>query len=110
MRWIAPALLILILALATGLRLRGVHFGLPALNDPDEPLFMMTAFDMLRNRSLNPGWFGHPGTITLYCLALICLAVGVFGVLTGRTNLPAPSMPIPRSCSCLPVCLLSCAE
>ena len=84
MRWIAPALLILILALATGLRLRGVHFGLPALNDPDEPLFMMTAFDMLRNRSLNPGWFGHPGTITLYCLALICLAVGVFGVLTGR--------------------------
>ena len=83
-RWIAPVLLLLILALAAGLRLRGVGFGLPALNDPDEPLFMMTAFDMLRNKSLNPGWFGHPGTVTLYCLALICLAVGAFGTLTGR--------------------------
>ncbi|WP_261390692.1 glycosyltransferase family 39 protein [Caenibius sp. WL] len=83
-RWIAPALLLAILALAAALRLHGIAFGLPALNDPDEPLFMMTAFDMLRNRTLNPGWFGHPGTITLYCLALVCLAVGMLGMLTGR--------------------------
>jgi hypothetical protein len=76
--------LLLILLLAAGLRIRGIGFGLPALNDPDEPLFMMKAVDMLRNHSLNPGWFGHPGTITLYCLALISLAVGGAGVATGH--------------------------
>ena len=81
---IAPLLLLLILAVATALRVYGLNFGLPALNDPDEPLFMMTAFDMLRNQSVNPGWFGHPGTITLYCLALTCVLVGAFGLLTGR--------------------------
>jgi len=77
-------LLLLILAVALSLRLNGVGFGLPALNDPDEPLFMMTALEMLRNQSLNPGWFGHPGTTTLYCLALISLGVGLFGLMTGR--------------------------
>ncbi len=80
----APLLLLLILCVATALRLHGIGFGLPALNDPDEPLFMMTAFEMLRNQSFNPGWFGHPGTTTLYCLALICLAVGGIGLATGR--------------------------
>jgi NhaP-type Na+/H+ or K+/H+ antiporter len=76
--------LLLILVAATALRLHGVGFGLPSLNDPDEPLFMMTALEMLRNHSLNPGWFGHPGTITLYCLALVSLAVGGIGIATGR--------------------------
>lgn len=82
--WTQRGLLLLILLLAAGLRVRGIGFGLPALNDPDEPLFMMTAIEMLRNHSLNPGWFGHPGTITLYCLALVSLAVGVIGIATGR--------------------------
>jgi hypothetical protein len=72
------------LLLALVLRLHGVGFGLPALNDPDEPLFVMTALEMLRNHSLNPGWFGHPGTITLYCLALISFLVGALGLATGR--------------------------
>lgn len=76
--------LLLILGVATALRLNGIGFGLPALNDPDEPLFMMTAFEMLRNQSFNPGWFGHPGTTTLYCLALICLGVAAAGLATGR--------------------------
>ncbi|MDQ9782783.1 hypothetical protein, partial [Serratia marcescens] len=34
--------------------------------------------------SLNPGWFGHPGTTTLYCLALVSLGVGGLGIATGR--------------------------
>lgn len=82
--WTQRGLLLLILLAAAGMRVRGIGFGLPALNDPDEPLFMMTAIEMLRNHSLNPGWFGHPGTITLYCLALISLAVGAIGIATGR--------------------------
>lgn len=73
-----------VLALAAWLRLDGVDFGLPALNDPDEPLFMMTALDMLRNGTANPGWFGHPGTTTLYCLTAIIALVGGAGTLTGR--------------------------
>jgi hypothetical protein len=77
-----PLAAVLLLALA--LRLHGVGFGLPALNDPDEPLFVMTALEMLRNHSLNPGWFGHPGTTTLYCLALISFLVGAVGIATGR--------------------------
>ncbi|WP_171982570.1 glycosyltransferase family 39 protein [Sphingomonas sp. LM7] len=76
--------MLLILLVAAGLRIRGIGFGLPALNDPDEPLFMMTAVEMLQNHSLNPGWFGHPGTITLYCIALVSLAVGGIGVATGQ--------------------------
>ncbi len=82
--WTRRGLLLLILLLAAGLRIRGIGFGLPALNDPDEPLFMMKAVEMLRNHSLNPGWFGHPATITLYCLALIDLLVGGIGIAGGR--------------------------
>ncbi|NIJ20033.1 hypothetical protein FHS95_001702 [Sphingomonas naasensis] len=77
-------MLLVILLIAAALRIRGIGFGLPALHDPDEPLFMMTALDMLRSHSLNPAWFGHPGTITFYCLALISLAVGASGVATGQ--------------------------
>jgi hypothetical protein len=83
-RWLHAGLLALILLTAAILRAKDANFGLPALNDPDEPLFMMTALDMLRNQTLNPGWFGHPGTITLYCLALVSLAVGGLGLMTGR--------------------------
>ncbi len=82
--WVGHALLGAILLAALALRVDGVGFGLPALNDPDEPLFMATAFEMLRNHSLNPGWFGHPGTTTLYVLALIMVAVGSLGLATGR--------------------------
>ena len=79
----ALALWVILLA-ALWLRLDGVAFGLPALNDPDEPLFMMTALEMLQKHCLDPGWFGHPGTITLYSLALVIASVGGIGVATGR--------------------------
>lgn len=76
--------LLLVLFVAAAARLNGVGFGLPALNDPDEPLFMMTAIEMLRNQSFNPGWFGHPATTTLYCLALVLLVVGGVGIGSGQ--------------------------
>jgi len=82
--WVERAVLVAILLVAAALRVHGIGFGLPALNDPDEPLFMMTAVEMLRNQSLNPGWFGHPGTITLYSLALVMLGVAGLGLATGR--------------------------
>lgn len=76
--------LALVLLLAAGLRLHGIGFGLPSLNDPDEPLFMMTAFEMLKHRTLNPGWFGHPATTTFYALALVLLGVAGFAIGSGR--------------------------
>jgi 4-amino-4-deoxy-L-arabinose transferase-like glycosyltransferase len=77
-------LLAAILIAALVLRLDGIGFGLPALNDPDEPLFMMTALEMLQKQSFDPGWFGHPGTITFYALGAVIAAVGGLGIATGR--------------------------
>ena len=78
------ALLCAILLVAAAVRLYGINFGLPSLNDPDEPLFVMLAIDMLRHHTLNPHWFGHPGTITLYSLALTLALTGAFYLATGQ--------------------------
>lgn len=63
-------ILLAILGVALWLRLVSIGFGLPALNDPDELMFEMGALRMLRGLTLNPGWFGHPATTTIYVLAL----------------------------------------
>jgi hypothetical protein len=72
-----------IIILASVLSLRGIDFGLPALNDPDELMFELGAVRMLRDGTLNPGWFGHPATTTMYFLAIINALVFVFGHLLG---------------------------
>jgi 4-amino-4-deoxy-L-arabinose transferase-like glycosyltransferase len=77
-------LLLAILLLAAALRLWHLDFGLPALNDPDEPIFIMTALDMLREGRLNPGWFGHPATLLFYLLVLVIVGVALVGELLGR--------------------------
>ncbi len=82
MNWRSLALL-LVLALAAGLRLHGIDFGLPALNDPDELMFELGAVRMLTGPTLNPGWFGHPATTTMYLLALVNAATFGGGWLAG---------------------------
>ena len=77
-------LLFAILALAIALRLPAIDFGLPGLYDPDEPIFMLAALKLLNGPTLNPGWFGHPGTTTIYSLGVIDLGVLGFGRLTGH--------------------------
>lgn len=72
-----------ILAVALAVRLAGVRFGLPALYDPDEPLFMLAALKLLRERTLNPGWFGHPGTTTIYGIAVVEAATYLVGHVAG---------------------------
>ncbi|HUD91928.1 ArnT family glycosyltransferase [Sphingobium sp.] len=72
-----------ILAAALYLRLASIHFGLPALNDPDELMFELGAVKMLRGPTLNPGWFGHPATTTMYVLALVDILVFGTGYLAG---------------------------
>ncbi|MFC3443148.1 glycosyltransferase family 39 protein [Sphingobium rhizovicinum] len=73
----------LILVAALGVRLASIRFGLPGLNDPDELMFELGAVRMLRGPTLNPGWFGHPATTTMYVLALIDMAVFATGWLAG---------------------------
>jgi 4-amino-4-deoxy-L-arabinose transferase-like glycosyltransferase len=77
------ALAVLLIA-ALALRLYSIRFGLPALNDPDELTFELGALKMLRGGSLNPGWFGHPATTTMYLLAVLTIAVYGVGHLLGR--------------------------
>ncbi|WP_185928698.1 glycosyltransferase family 39 protein [Sphingomonas sp. IC081] len=78
------AALTAIMVLAFGLRLRGIAFGLPALNDPDELIFELGALRMLRTGTLDPGWYGHPATLTMYLLALVDAGVLAAGRLSGR--------------------------
>ena len=83
--WPAPTVVILtgILTLALIARLAGLTFGLPALLDPDELMFELAAFRMLDQGTLNPGWFGHPATTTIYVLAVINALVFVTGHIGG---------------------------
>ncbi len=76
-------LFLALLALAAALRFHGIGFGLPALNDPDELMFELGATRMLTSATLNPGWFGHPATITMYVLALVNSTVFGVGWLLG---------------------------
>lgn len=76
--------LALILLIAVALRLNNIAFGLPSLWDPDEPIFMLIPINMLTDRTLDPGWFGHPGSTTIYLIGLIDAAVAGLGVATGR--------------------------
>ncbi|MEO7410484.1 MAG: glycosyltransferase family 39 protein [Sphingomicrobium sp.] len=80
----ARAALGLILAVALGWRLNNIGFGLPSMLDPDEPMFMITALKMLSHGTLNPGWFGHPGTTTIMLVAAIDAVVAATGLLTGH--------------------------
>jgi len=78
--------LMAILAVATALRLHGLSFGLPAVNDPDELIFELGAIKMLAEGTLNPGWFGHPATTTMYVLALIDVLVFLASWLAGSVD------------------------
>lgn len=78
-RWVLATILFIALIV----RLRAIGFGLPAINDPDELIFELGAVKMLREGTLNPGWFGHPATTTLYLLAMLDIAVFAVGHICG---------------------------
>lgn len=88
-RFLCAAPIAAIVVVALCLRLCGINFGLPALNDPDELMFELGALRMLRGGTLNPGWFGHPATTTMYMLALIDAGVFCVSWLTGLVAGPA---------------------
>ncbi len=77
-------ILVGILGLAAAIRAWTLAFGLPSLNDQDELMFELGALRMLREHSLNPGWFGHPASTTMYGLAIVDVLVYLAGLITGR--------------------------
>ncbi|MFM7404067.1 MAG: ArnT family glycosyltransferase [Erythrobacter sp.] len=77
------ALAVILLA-ALAIRLHSISFGLPAITDPDELTFVLGAVRMVTGGQLNPEWFGHPATTTMYMLAIVAAAVLGLGLLTGR--------------------------
>lgn len=82
----ALATLFLVLTVAAWLRLAGIHWGLPFLYDVDEPVFVTKAFKVLASRDLNPHWFGHPGTITIYTNAMAFAVDGLRAVAAGEVQ------------------------
>lgn len=72
-----------ILIVAAAIRLASIRFGLPALHDPDELMFELGAVKMLRETTLNPGWFGHPATTVMYALAALNTAIFLLGLAMG---------------------------
>ena len=72
-----------VLVVAALVRVIGISFGLPFLYDPDEPVFVVRAGSILANQDLNPHFFGHPGTTTIYLLSALYALIYLVGSLCG---------------------------
>ena len=68
-------ILLMVIAIGFCLRIAFIDDGLPFRYVADESHRMDIVMQMLSEKSLNPGWFGHPAQIVIYTLAL---AIGVF--------------------------------
>lgn len=88
MRAIQPIIWAL-LGLGFAVRLATVHYGLPQLLDPDEQIFVGVAGGMLRDMTLDPGWYGAPASTLILALTLFYGIFGVVGLVTGQFSSPA---------------------
>lgn len=78
--------LAIILLIASVIRLHSLAFGLPAINDQDELIFQLGAVRMLSGPTLNPHWFGHPATTTMYALVISDVLAFLAGLVAGLWN------------------------
>ncbi len=84
--WQAWWPLVLVVAVALGLRVVGIWYGLPFIYSSDgETAFVEPAMGILLRRDPNPHWFGHPGSTVIYGQAVLVallyygsLALGIF--------------------------------
>lgn len=72
-----------ILVIGCLIRVYGIDWGLPYLYDPDEPIFVSSAFRIISNRDLNPHWFGAPATTTIYLLVGLYALIFLMGTILG---------------------------
>ena len=75
---------VVIIFLGSWLRFHGLDWGLPFIYDPDEPDFARRAMNMVVFGKWDPGWFGHPGSTTMYLMALACGLYILVGLVTGK--------------------------
>jgi 4-amino-4-deoxy-L-arabinose transferase-like glycosyltransferase len=73
-----------IILLGGWLRFCGLDWGLPFLYDPDEPQFASRALAMVAHGKMDPEWYGHPGSTTMYLMALVCGLSTLVGLATGK--------------------------
>lgn len=66
-KWQIAALMLISL----GLHLWGIRRDLPYSEEYDENFFVPVAIDMVARGSLNPEWFGNPGSTLIYPLTLL---------------------------------------
>ena len=78
------SLLILISVILTGFLLRvwNIHFGLPYLYHPDEPMCVKVAMNIFRAKSLNPHFYHYP-SLTFYLNAVSYIPLYLIGKLLG---------------------------
>ena len=81
-RYSTPLLLGLIVAIAFGLRLWGISYGLPQSYIPDEYDNVHAQLQMLKRGDLNPHWWFHPSLRT-YLVLVTYLVVFFIKVPTG---------------------------
>ena len=62
---------VLVVLGSVALHLWGLVGDLPYAPDIDEPTFMGAAVGMLSHHTLDPHWFGHPGSTVIYPLAAL---------------------------------------
>lgn len=74
----------LILSLSLINNLLGIDSGLPYVNATDEPTWVNAAFKMVVNKDLNPHEFGHPGSTTIYLLAITYSLFFLGGTVLGK--------------------------
>ena len=76
--------LVAIVAIAALLRLWNLSFDTPSIFDVDEPFFLLKSIELLRGETMNPEWFGHPGTTTIYALSLIGASLAIWNIAGGH--------------------------
>lgn len=92
-------MLLAAVCLSLASHLCGVVQNLPFAPESDEAVFVERAAAIARTGSLNPGWFGHPGSRTIYPLAALFRAAaalhvfdlappGWWGPRTGDSDIP----------------------
>lgn len=73
--WILVALMLLACSVLIG----GIKQNLPYVPEVDEIIFVRPAIQIASTGSLNPGWFGNPGSTTIYPLPILYHLWGVMG-------------------------------
>ncbi len=83
-RSIAYISIVLLLAIALGLRAWGANFGLPAyVYHPDEPAVVERAAGILRTGNFNPEWFHYPSGY-IYTQTAAYIAYFLWGAVRGN--------------------------